>query len=243
MIVGNDIASFQKDINWDVYRDNSNFVIMKATEGLTFVDPKLSINQSESRRVNILRGYYHFARPSYGNDAAHEADFFLSKIGPLREGEVLCLDFEETYPDAVNWCKTWLDRIKFMTEGCKPLVYLDQSRVEAYNWQPVVDAGYGLWIAAYTYDPNNNNFKHGKWPSAAMQQWTNNQQVPGISTRVDGDAFFGGEAEFQKYGYHKPVPPPPPAPPVDTSKPYKDALLKIKDLTKQINDTIASVGL
>lgn len=204
-IVGNDIASFQGDVNYDTYKNNSNFIIFKATEGTGYTDTKLSRNQSEARRVGLPLGYYHFARPDL-NTAESEANYFLSKIGQLRDGEVLVLDYEPNWNgDAVGWCKTWLDTV-FSKTQCKPLIYMDQSRVQKYNWKPLVDAGYGLWIAAYTYDPTNNNFQHGAWPFAAMQQWTNKQQVPGINGNVDGDVFFGDVATFKKYGYKSPTP-------------------------------------
>jgi lysozyme len=211
MIVGNDISVFQGDINYDTLKSNANFVISKASEGTGFTDPKFGRNQSEARRVSLPLGYYHFARPDLGNDAAHEADWFLKVIGEIREGEVLCLDFEVTYTDCVNWCKNWLDRVKFMTNGCKPLIYLNQSQLHEFNWQPIVDAGYALWIAAYVDD---TNFFTGNWPSAALQQWTSGQQVPGISGNCDGDRFFGDLNAFKAYGFHKPVPVPPTPPPV-----------------------------
>jgi GH25 family lysozyme M1 (1,4-beta-N-acetylmuramidase) len=61
----------------------------------------------------------------------------------------------------------------------------------------------GLYrIASYTGDPNNNTANIGQWPFAAMQQWTDAQNVPGISGNVDGDVFFGDSNAFQQYGYH-----------------------------------------
>jgi hypothetical protein len=104
----------------------------------------------------------------------------------------------------VGWCKRWLDFVS-QNLGVKPLIYLNQSTAEGYDWQPVIDSGYGLWIAAYTYDPTNNNFKTGKWPFAAMQQWTDKQIVPGANGELDGDVFFGDSKAFGAYGYHKPV--------------------------------------
>ena len=206
MILGNDVASYQGNINFDLYRNNANFIIPKATEGVGFIDPKFARNQSEARRVGILRGYYHFARPDLGNSPEAEADYFLSVLGQLQEGEVLCLDYEcpNQVQAHVDWCKKWLDRIYSKT-GVKPLIYLNQSQVKQFNWKAVIDGGYGLWIAAYTYDPNNNNAEIGQWPFAAMQQWTNGQTVPGIPAVADGDVFFGSEQAFKAYGFKKPA--------------------------------------
>jgi hypothetical protein len=42
-----------------------------------------------------------------------------------------------------------------------------------------------------------------------MQQWTDQQTVPGIVGNVDGDVFFGDAVAFGKYGYQTPPPPEP----------------------------------
>ena len=118
-------------------------------------------------------------------------------------------DYEDTYTgDVVSWCKAWLERVEQQLK-CKPLIYLNQALIKKYDWKPVADSGYGLWVAAYTYDPTKNTFITGAWSFAAMQQWTNEQTVPGIAGKVDGDVFFGDATSFKKYGYLPPPPPPP----------------------------------
>lgn len=205
-IVGNDISKHQGDVDFEVYKKNSNFLIIKATEGVGYTDPKFSRNQSESRRVGLPLGYYHFARPDLKNSAEAEANWFIKTLGQLRDGEFLVLDYEANWGgNVVSWCKTFLDTIKAIN-NCKPLVYLNQALITGKNWQPVVDAGYGLWVAAYTYDPTKNTFKLGAWKFAAMQQWTNKQIVPGIVGPVDGNVFFGSVITLKKYGYRSPEP-------------------------------------
>jgi lysozyme len=225
--LGNDVSKFQGNIDYDVYRNNSQFVICKASEGVGFKDPTLDRNKNEARRVGLLLGYYHFARPDLGNTPQKEAEWFLQAIGDFRDGELLALDYEPNWNgDAVGWCKAFLDHLSSKLNGYKPLIYMDQSRVSKYDWKPLVDASYGLWIAAYTYDPNNNNFKKGAWKFAAMQQWTNAQQVPGVSTVTDGNVFFGDLSTLKRYCYKSPAP-------VD---PCADLKKKVDEMQKQIND-------
>ena len=202
MIVGNDISSYQGNIDYSVYSKNSNFIIIKVSEGNGYIDPKFIRNQTEARIAGLPLGYYHFARPDLGNTPEAEADFFLKTIGKLLDGEMLCLDYEpKSNPgDAVAWCKGFLDRI-FSVTGCRPLLYLNKSQVSGFNWKSVADAGYGLWLACY-----DENTIAGPWKFIAMQQWTSGQTVPGITTGVvDGDYFFGTVEQFKAYGYHKPV--------------------------------------
>lgn len=221
MMLGNDVSVFQGAIDYDTYKKNANFVIVKASEGVGFTDKQFARSQSEARRVGLPIGYYHFARPDLGNDPAVEADWFLKVVGAPVEGEMLCLDFEVSCADPVGWCKKFLDRIAFMRDGYRPLIYMDQSRTSGFNWKPVVDSGYGLWLASYTYDPNVNTGKIGAWPFMAMQQWTSSQVVPGIIGNVDGNVLFGDLATFRAYGYKKPVvaPTPPTVPPAPPEAP------------------------
>lgn len=213
-IVGNDISSFQGSIDWATYKQNTNFVIIKMSEGTGFIDPEAGNNRQQARNYDLPRGFYHFAHPDLGNTPEDEAKYFCDLIDgdPIQVGEVLALDFEVNYNDPVTWCKTWLDTVSAHYNGLKPLIYLNQSIVQSYDWSPVVNAGYGLWIAAYTNDPTNNVFQTGKWSYAAIQQWSDNQTVPGIPTVADGDVFFGTSAQFLAYGYRAVIPQPTPQP-------------------------------
>ncbi len=234
MLLGNDVAKYQGNIDWNLYSKNSNFVILKATEGNGYMDPTFTKNQTEARRVGIALGYYHFARPDLNNTPEAEADYFLKTIGKINQGEFLCLDYEPNWPggDAVSWCKKWLDHISGKLNGYKCLIYLNQSQTQGFNWKPVVDANHGLWIAAYTNDPNKKNYKIGAWPFAAMHQWTNAQTVPGLPTKADGNSFFGDLAMLKKYGY-TPVATPTPTPPVSSPSVINDPTTRI-DLGPEI---------
>ena len=214
MIVGQDISVFQGQVNWNTYKNNTNFVICKASEGSSYIDGWFGNNRTQARLAGLPLGYYHFARPDLGNSPQAEAQFFCNLLDgdPIREGEIIALDFEVTYNDCVNWCKQWLDYVSQHFGGMKPLIYLNQSVASNFDWTPVVNAGYGLWLASYQADGVGNT---GKWPSMAMQQTTSTQQVPGIVGNVDRDIFFGDVNQFKAYGYKKPVivPPTPPTPP------------------------------
>jgi lysozyme len=236
MITGNDISSWQGDIDWNTYKNNTNFVIIRSTYGNGYTDTKFFRNRDEARRLGIPRGFYHYCYPQYNLPEA-EADWFLKTIN-VEDGESLYLDYEENWSgDKVDWCYRFLDRITSHLNGYKALIYLNQSLASGNDWTKIVNAGHGLWIAAYTYDPTINTFKIGNWKFAAMQQWTSSQQVPGIAGNVDGNVFFGDVNAFKAYGYKaptpSPIPVPIPAPPTPTPPPvpvvdYKPYLVDIK---------------
>lgn len=213
-IVGNDVSEFQGSINWGTYKNNTNFVVAKLTEGNGYIDNWAGNNRQQARNAGLPLGFYHFARPDLGNAPEVEAEFFCGVLDgdPLREGEFLALDFEVSYGDPVGWSKKWLDAVSNHYDGIKPLVYLNQYLATNYDWTPVVDAGYGLWLASYNPDGQGNT---GKWPFMAMQQTSSSQQVPGIVGNVDRDVFFGTTDQLRAYGFKNPKPPvstPAPAP-------------------------------
>lgn len=208
-IVGQDISEFQPSIDWNVYKNNTNFVIIRSSFGVGYVDNKFVQYKTAARNAGIPRGFYHYAYPQYNTPEA-EADWCVLQMADIQEGEVLALDYEEGWNgNVVDFCKRFLDRVSSKLSGYKPLIYLNQSLIQAHDWSSVVNSGYGLWVAAYTYDPQKNTFALGAWKFAAMQQWTSSQIVPGIQGKVDGDVFFGDIATFKKYGYVKPVVAPP----------------------------------
>lgn len=234
MIHGLDISNYQGNPNYDQLKIGASFVIIKTSEGTGFKDPTAARNQEEARRVGIGLGYYHFARPDLGNSPVAEADWFLGCIGDIQEGEVLTLDYEVSYQDPVNWCKAFLDHLFSKTNGNKPLIYLNQSLIQGYNWQAVIDAGYGLWVASYDNDPSDVHFDT-KWPVVAMKQYTSSASFPGVSGNIDADVFYGDLNTFKAYGYKPDVTLPPPSSlPIPTLD--DDHLRAVKNLDFYRND-------
>ena len=209
-IKGIDISKWQGNITFSKVAKSTNFVIMKATEGYGYTDPKFLRNQQGLRNAGILTGYYHFARPDLGNTAEKEADWFIKTVGVLRKGELLALDYEVNYNSPVVWCKTFLDRVKTKT-GLKPLIYINLATNNKYNWSPIVQGDYGLWLAYW--DRSLTKKPKTDWPFIAIKQYGADTKVEGISGNVDGDIFFGDLTTLKKYGYQGSVINPPVEPP------------------------------
>lgn len=206
-ILGLDIASYQGNPDFDqVKASGRSFVMTKFTEGLGYINPTAARNRAEGHRVGMGVGLYHYAD---GNDPVAEANHFVDACGELVTGEVLMLDWEIGHADPVGWCKAFLDQVQART-GVKPLIYLNQSLNNSYDWSPVVNGDYGLCLAQY--DNSTNGTVGTDWKVVAMKQYTSSGQVPGISGNVDLDVFFGDLPTFQKYGKQNGAPAPAPAP-------------------------------
>ena len=182
--------------------DGFDGVVVKATEGGAYGDPRCDAHYQRAKSRHQRRGVYHFARPDLNpNGAIEEADFFVDNCqGYIKDG-ILVLDFECAVWN-VAWAKTWLDRVYSRT-GVRPLIYMSASVVNSYDWSSVANAGYGLWIAGY---PNKYNVPNpprpdeselpyaiGAWPFAAMWQYSSSAGA------LDRDIFYGDVNAWNAY--------------------------------------------
>jgi GH25 family lysozyme M1 (1,4-beta-N-acetylmuramidase) len=206
---GCDVSQFQSTINWDQLKTVVDFAIIRSSYGNGYTDPQFATNRDNSRRVGLLRGFYHYAYPQY-NSPQTEAQWFAQVVGVPQSGEILALDFEEPFANPVPWCKSFLDALSTARNGYKPLIYMNESLANAHDWSSVINAGYKLWLALWDFNANTSSFSV-PWSSGeiAIHQWTDKTTLTGISGNVDGDTFFGDSVVFQANGY-APITPPPP---------------------------------
>ncbi len=204
---GIDISYWQGNVDFHALKDNLDFVIIRSTYGNGYKDTSFEKNRDGARAVGLGVGFYHYAYPQYNQPEA-EADWF-TKIVSCQPGEILCLDFEETFATPVDWCKRFLDKVT-SNMGFKPLLYINFALVKSYDWKPVIDAGYGLWLAYWDYNPDSTNWDT-PWPVVAFRQYSNKGIVAGL-TPLDLDIFYGDMSQFYAYGNPAPSVPTPPVP-------------------------------
>jgi GH25 family lysozyme M1 (1,4-beta-N-acetylmuramidase) len=64
-LAGIDVSHHQGEVNWHAVAEAGiSFAFAKATEGATFVDPQFLRNWALIKDAGIVRGAYHFFRPS-----------------------------------------------------------------------------------------------------------------------------------------------------------------------------------
>jgi lysozyme len=237
MILGSDIASYQGAPDFSQYKASGRqFVLIKATEGTGYVNPFFATNRVNAHAQGLGVGLYHYAD---GGHSLDEAKHFIDTCGSLVTGEVLMLDWEVGYSDPVGWCKQFLDYV-FDRTGVRPLIYLNQSLNNSYDWSSVVSANYGLVLAVY--DNNTNGAPRTDWPFVAIKQYTSSGRVPGINGNVDLDVFYGDLTAFQRYGKQngQPQPPRPTPSPTPAPAPANDYVVRPGDTLSGI---AASHGL
>ena len=122
---GIDVSNWQNGIEVD--KMDMDFVICKATEGTSYINPDCDRVYQDAVKSGKKTGVYHYAS---GGDALAEAEFFVDNIGDYIGESILVLDFEA---DAVNegagWAKDWLDAVYNMT-GVKTVDLYEPFRSE-----------------------------------------------------------------------------------------------------------------
>lgn len=192
-IHGIDISRYQGQINWDRLRSNAlidgcplRFIIIKATEGSTKVDPNFADNFYQAREYGFIRGVYHFW--SNKSSARAQAYFFLKKVH-LENGDlppVLDIEHkpadksvEDFQTDVLAWLHIVEDKYHV-----KPIIYTYHNFKEKYLSAPVFD-DYPYWIAHYYVDKVEYR---GKWK---FWQHTDTGVLPGIKGNVDLNIYNG----------------------------------------------------
>ncbi|GAA2491727.1 MULTISPECIES: glycoside hydrolase family 25 protein [Actinomycetes] len=143
MLHGIDVSSFQST-SYDT--DGLSFVFMKATEGRSYVNPRLTAQTKTGRDAGLVVGFYHFLWP--GNLTA-QADYFLQHA-PERAGDILAVDWETTSDGthASNADKdSFIRKLKQLRPHNKVVLYT--NRDFWLNIDRTSYAGDGLWIADY----------------------------------------------------------------------------------------------
>lgn len=220
---GIDISKWQTGI--DLSKVDCDFVIVKATEGIGYVDKSCDMLFQKALSLGKKLGFYHFARPTANNDPVREADFFYENCKGYFGKAIPILDWEAENKQNVAYAKAWLDRV-YQRSGVKPVIYMSESVVNSYDWSSVANADYGLWVAKYRDNNPDYNYNMANagtrprvkwWKFYCMWQWTSTGRLNGYSGNLDCNVFYGDGNTWDKYAgksgtASKPAPAPAPAP-------------------------------
>lgn len=195
---GIDIASYQAGI--DLSKVPCDFVIVKATEGVGYVNPDCDRAVQQCIKLGKCWGTYHYVN---GSGAVAEADYYVNNIkGYLGKG-ILCIDWEGGSNRAWGnyaYLETLVSRVIERT-GIKPLIYVQAS---AYAPTAAVAKRHdcGLWVAQYA-NMNATGYQGTPWNegaySCAIRQYSSAGRLSGWSGNLDLDKFYGDANAWRKY--------------------------------------------
>lgn len=182
-IKGIDVSHHQGVIDWKkVAADGVKFALIKATQGTSFVDPKLKTNAKAAAANGIKVSYYHFAEPDQSPTA--QVDHFLKTIQGLPLDFPLILDIEgdnDWTPATANaFSASFMAYLQQKTGKVQMLytgAYFAKSKLTNKEL-----GKYHLWVAHYGTDDPMDNPTWSRW---AVFQYTSSGKVAGIAGNVD----------------------------------------------------------
>lgn len=170
----------------DISVHNSNYatainendgVIVKITEGLSYVNPLANEQYEAAKASGKLLGVYHFIVG--GLDAVAQADYFYQNAANYinEDGTKVILDWEkpQDYPNlSGNEPAEFLARLIQLTGKIGSLYIGHEDVVSgAYNWSDVAGK-YPLWVAGY---PLNNGSPY----TSNLQSWADNNYFSNLA--------------------------------------------------------------
>lgn len=194
---GIDISSWQTGINLEAVP--CDFVIIKATQGVGYVNPDCDRAYQQAKKAGKCLGVYHYAG---GNDPIAEAEYFIENIKGYIGEAVLALDWENGQNsrygvDDFTWCKMFLDYVASKT-GVKPMLYFSQSIMSRFNGI----GDYGLWVAQYA-NMDITGYQEAPWNegayTCAIRQYASTGRLNGYDGNLDLDKFYGDKEAWMKY--------------------------------------------
>lgn len=197
---GYDESNYQGDINNAIVP--GDFDIIKATEGIGYVDPTCDPNFQQAKAAGKKLGFYHFARPD-GNDPISEANWFVNNTRDYFGQAIPVLDLEVN-PTTPEWAKAFLDRVYELTQ-VRGWLYMSQSRFNTGDWSALWPH-YAAWVASYGANNPQNGYGNpnapvsinGDWTIVAVQ-YTSKGRLLGWGGDLDLDYAYITPEQWDKY--------------------------------------------
>jgi lysozyme len=221
-IPGIDVSKWQGVIDWKAVRDAGiRFAYIKATDSTNGLDPNFAANWESAKAAGIVRGAYHYFRPTA--DAKQQAAFFAQNVHLEPTDLPPALDVESDFGNLSvaqinNAVSTWLTLVEKQM-GRKPLVYtratISDTRLVGLSGKvPAWIKNYYLWVANYGVQ---SPLMPKGWDKWQFWQYSSKGAINGIIGSVDLDWFNGSIEDLGKLvglelSEDTPPAPQPPAP-------------------------------
>lgn len=192
---GVDVSHYQGVIDWNALaEDDTAFVFIKATEGVSHVDPRFDENWRGARRVGLPRGAYHYFTLCETGRA--QAEHFIATVQPSSATLPPVVDLEDTgacsegsrITDVPAEISDFIDLIE-TERDVRPILYTNHSFYEQHLSETL--AGEQYWLRSFSGEPD---FGPPDW---LFWQYTDQGRRRGISGPVDLNAFAGDAADLR----------------------------------------------
>lgn len=192
-IRGIDVSAHNGMMNLDAAKkDGIDFILIKATEGVTFQDENFRINYDKAKHAGMKIGFYHFFR--FDRDGVQQALNLFRTIGNRRPDLGIVIDVEDAGNPKNIPRDSILERLSAMADyinirGEKVIFYSNKEGYYKYI-EPYFKA-YPLWICSFSSNPINS-----EW---IFWQYNHHGRVSGIRGDVDLNTFNGSREDFDLF--------------------------------------------
>jgi lysozyme len=218
-----DVSHHQDKIDWKkVAADGVQGVFIKATEGGSMIDLKLSSNAQGASAAGLKIGFYHYAHPELNAPETEAANFYRN-VKQYKADFPHVLDVEGAAAGIgadklTAWCVKYLQEVEKLT-GHPAMLYTGASFAKSNLGKEL--SKWPLWVAHYgATTPMANS----TWDAWSVFQYTSSGTVSGIVGHADVNAME--VAFYNKYAGVKPIP-----------QPTADDTIKVV-----VNDVLAAYG-
>ena len=190
-----DISSYQGDLNLVAVSSSIQGVIIKATEGTSYVNPYCDRHYQQAKSANLLRGFYHFAGNS--DPLAEAAFFYRNTLGYLHDG-IPVLDWEGN--QTVEWVNRFVRQFHNLT-GIWCWIYANPW---LFN-QGGVEPNCARWVASYPEVAHPTFAQAASWncPNADGNvvgwQFCSDGRLSGYAKNLDCSVYYGDRESWLRY--------------------------------------------
>ncbi len=218
---GIDVSKYQGTINWNLAKPHIDFAIIRCGYGNNIIsqdDPFFERNVEECTKLNIPYGTYLYSYATNINMAQSEVDHTLRLIRDKKLEYPVFIDVEDR-SQLVLPKERLVEIVKYYCEKMEEAGYYVGIYASLSVLNGILNseelAPYDKWVAEWG---SNFNYR-GR---SGMWQYTDDERIPGIDTRVDGDkAFYDYPEIIRKNGLNHLEPDETPKPPEKIELKYK----------------------
>lgn len=192
---GVDVSRYQSTIN--IKNISADFVIVKATEGTSGVNPYWRRQADQTLESGKVLGLYHYAN---GGDILQEFNHFWQTVHDYQGRAFFVLDWETINNPHVQQFRAWTDIFMRSLSGAShstPVIYTSYTNMQYFR-----DCGFPLWIAQYkTCDEHKGFLEHPAGEdvyNCLIRQYSQNGRINGYTGDIDLNKLYGDINSLKK---------------------------------------------
>jgi lysozyme len=194
-ITGIDISEHTGKVDFlNIKNQEIDFVYIKATEGICFIDPKFEENYIGASNYGLNIGFYHFFR--FDKDGALQAANFLKNVKGKGMHLPLVIDVEEwgnkwgtSKENVIHEIRKFIANVE-KESGKQVMIYSNESSFKKYIKENFDKND--VWICSFSKKPNIDK----QW---TLWQHSHKGKFDGTDGWVDINTFNGNRDEWDRY--------------------------------------------